>query len=194
VIRLLTSIYSSRVPEGFEICFCRASTQPHDLDLFLQRAVRFPNRSFTLIETSALSITLQEQLVAFMMERKVNSDGVRLHCIQSQPSILQPAPWIRHHEWMHDQGGGGGLLSSYAATSAAYKDLVVDGEGVSGVTVVSSALSASPNHSRSPSWSNNCRPSTFHKPTPRASCFHFTSKLAASVQKSWLRGASSWIV
>ena len=97
VIRLLTSIYSSRVPEGFEICFCRASTQPQDLDLFLQRAVRFPGRSFTLIETSAISITLQEQL-SFMMERKVNSDRMRLHCIQSQTSILQPAPWIRLQE------------------------------------------------------------------------------------------------
>jgi uncharacterized protein YegL len=137
VIRLLSTIYKSRVPEVFEVLFCTAATQPNQLALFLRRALHFPDRTFTLIETSGLSITLQEQLLTFMMERKQDCDEVRLHCVQSHPSILQPAPWIRHHAWTHE---GTRPLPSYAETRAAYKDLVVGGNGITNVAVVSSAL------------------------------------------------------
>ncbi|KAJ1631512.1 hypothetical protein T492DRAFT_54450 [Pavlovales sp. CCMP2436] len=135
--RLLLHVYGGRMPEGFEVLFCARSTRASEIELFLQRACVHAQRTFALVRADLLSSGGQDVLTYFLLDRQRESEPVRLHCIVDGPSLIQPAPWIRMHQW-GPSSVGASTLPSRAAAETSYRSGVVDGACVLSLRVVTS--------------------------------------------------------
>eukprot|EP00908_Phaeocystis_cordata_P013252 Transcript_24297.p2 GENE.Transcript_24297~~Transcript_24297.p2 ORF type:complete len:659 (+),score=143.51 Transcript_24297:4110-6086(+) len=98
VMRLLTNIYE-RLPEPFELLWCSKMTTILSIETFVKRMRENPDRCFAMVQVDALTPTAQQSLLRLLLStRNTEQAQHNLHCIQSGPSILQAAVWMKQHK------------------------------------------------------------------------------------------------
>ena len=128
VLRLLMSIYE-RLPEAFEVLWCDEQTTSLSIETFVERMRENARRCFAIVHVNALTPTAQQALLRLLLaSRDAEHLEQNLHCIQTGPSILHAAAWIKHHKeprlsrqtrdqeqaWLRERVVDGANLSSVA--------------------------------------------------------------------------------
>eukprot|EP00731_Ephydatia_muelleri_P036542 Em0275g1a len=92
LIQLIFTIYDG-IPEPFEVFYCQNLPTQNELDLFLERALRFP-RQYIMLEVNKLPYHLQEHLLHISGSLKCSEHGSCIHLIESAPSMLGEMPGV----------------------------------------------------------------------------------------------------
>ena len=113
LIQLIFTIYDG-IPEPFEVFYCQNLPTQNELDLFLERALRFP-RQYVMLEVNKLPYHLQEvsnaiyivspcglkccalcpqHLLHISGSLKCSEHGSCIHLIESAPSMLGEMPGV----------------------------------------------------------------------------------------------------
>ena len=125
MLRLLMSIYE-RLPEAFEVLWCDKQTTTRTIETYVERMRENTGRCFSIVHVNELTPTAQQSLLRLLLARRDTEHLEQsLHCIQTGPSILAAAAWIRHHKetqlrrernqdqvWLQERAVDGEHLSS----------------------------------------------------------------------------------
>ena len=100
LVRLLLHICDGAPPEPYEVLWCDKSTTPRMLRAFLERAKHHPHRRFVLLQVDLIAHTLQHVLVRLFLDTRDTKPGQlraghNIRCVETGPSALQSATWIR---------------------------------------------------------------------------------------------------
>eukprot|EP00966_Prymnesium_polylepis_P274808 6349804-Prymnesium_polylepis.1 len=100
LMRLLLHVFDGAAPEPFEIFWCDKATTQRMLRAFLDRAKHHPHRAFALLQVNLIAHTLQHMLLRLFLDARDAKPGQQrvghnLRCVETGPSALQSASWIR---------------------------------------------------------------------------------------------------
>lgn len=70
-----------------------------EISLFLDRAVTFPNQTFTILRTDELKAPDQEVIANFLARHARSGAGLHLHCVQLSDTILYAPPGVEVRSW-----------------------------------------------------------------------------------------------
>ena len=127
MLRLLMSIYE-RLPEAFEVLWCDKQTTTRTIETFVERMRENTGRCFSIVHVNELTPTAQQSLLRLLLaKRDTEHLEQSLHCVQTGPSILHAAAWIRHHKETH-------LRRQSHQDQAWLQERVVDGEHLNSVS------------------------------------------------------------
>ncbi|CAM9145735.1 unnamed protein product, partial [Ectocarpus fasciculatus] len=99
ILKLLTTIYSDRPPQAYEILWCNSSTSALELEGFLSRVGSHPTGYFTLLQVDRLAPLLQQIVLRLFLDIRDPADSdcrpnFSLHCVETGPSVLQSISWV----------------------------------------------------------------------------------------------------
>ncbi|KAL7555253.1 hypothetical protein ACHAWF_018911 [Thalassiosira exigua] len=98
-LHLLTHIYKRRCPASFEILDAACIKSPDEIHLFLDRALAFPDQTFTIIGVNELSSKEQQIIANFLAKHSRSEENMHLHCVQSGDTILHAPPGVEIRLW-----------------------------------------------------------------------------------------------
>lgn len=91
------------MPEAFEVFDGLVDGTREKLSVFLERVKTFRSHTFTILNVEALDGKLLEVILSFLSNPGVALEGIRLHLIQREGSILHSSPWTRGMRWESDE-------------------------------------------------------------------------------------------
>ena len=91
-----------RLPHEFEILDAHTPCSLEKLGLFLDRARVFVDNKFTILNMEAFSGKHLEKVLSFLSDRRNETLGVHLHCIQRKSTILHTSTWVEGKNWDDD--------------------------------------------------------------------------------------------
>jgi hypothetical protein len=127
-LRVLQDVYKDRLPEEFEVLDGLVDGTSEKLSVFLNRVKIFRSGTFAVLNIEALDSSLLEAILSFLSDSSISGEGIRLHLIQREGSMLHSSPWIRGVRWEPEE------LSAYVESD--WKTLILNQIDINEVSVV----------------------------------------------------------
>lgn len=102
-LRVLQDVYKHRLPEEFEVLDGLVDGTREKLSVFLNRVKTFRSGTFAILNIEALDGSLLEVILSFLSDSSISGEGIRLHLIQKEGSMLHSSPWIHGVRWETDE-------------------------------------------------------------------------------------------
>jgi len=116
------------LPESFEVFDGLVDCTSDKLSVFLERVKVFRSSTFVVLNVESLDGKLLENLLSFLSNPGIAQDGICLHLLQQEGSMLHTAPWVRGVRWELDD--------YHNDHNAGWKNLILDGIHMNEVSVV----------------------------------------------------------
>lgn len=95
-------LLQDRLPEDYEVLDGLVDGTREKLTVFLERVMTFRSSTFAVVNVESLESSLLEIIISFLSNSGIATEGIRLHLIQREGTMLHSSPWIRGVRWEPD--------------------------------------------------------------------------------------------